>query len=275
MTSPVSDQERLVELILLTAGRLQEDPTYGATKLNKALFLSDFLHYKRHGQAVSGASYLRLPRAPAPRGMLEVRQNLVDRGEARLEVRSYLGHVQERLLPNRPAESNAFGETEVLMVSQVCEALRGHSHTNLLGWQLTAEREEIPYESAFLSTTTPTKADIERASTLGADLGLLGSSPQPRRRPGGPERAVSHECSLDALLATYPRATEVLAGIAWACGRWPEGAHRIPGTRLHLLKTEWPIPSLGTWFTLENDGRCTIWAIDEIMPYAPEEDGTD
>src|SRR5437879_8568081 len=88
--------------MLLMAERLRSDPSYGATKLNKALFFADHLHYKRHGAAISGAAYERLPRAPAPRGLLAVRQGLVDRGEATLETRGYLGHVPHRLLPVRP-----------------------------------------------------------------------------------------------------------------------------------------------------------------------------
>jgi hypothetical protein len=88
-------------------------------------------------------------------------------------------------------------------------------------------------------------------------------------------RDVAYECRTDDLRGSYPRAPEVLAGIAWALARWPDGFHRIPGTRLHLLKTEWPIPALGTWFSLDSESRCTVWVIDEIQPYVPEEDGTD
>ena len=57
------DPDKLAELMLLAAEGLQTDPTYGATKLNKALFFGDFLHHKRHGRPISGAAYLRLPRA--------------------------------------------------------------------------------------------------------------------------------------------------------------------------------------------------------------------
>src|ERR1700736_5509917 len=94
--APVSD-DRLPELMLLIAEHLQDDPTYGATKLNKALFFVDHLHYKRHGASISGATYERLPRAPAPRDLLAVRDVLVDREEATVVTRGYLGHLQQRL----------------------------------------------------------------------------------------------------------------------------------------------------------------------------------
>ncbi|HKN50654.1 MAG TPA: hypothetical protein VJ010_10555 [Actinomycetota bacterium] len=268
---------RLDELMLLVAEHLRSDPSYGATKLNKALFFADHLHYKRHGAAISGAAYERLPRAPAPRGLLAVRQGLVDRGDATLETRGYLGYLQHRLLPVRPARQEDFRETELTLVAEVADTLRGHSHTGVLGWQLASEREEIPYESAFLSTSTPNRAELDRAALLAADLGLAGDGGPRRRGPGGERvrRDVAYECATDDLRGSYPRAPEVLAGIAWALARWPDGFHRIPGTRLHLLKTEWPVPALGTWFSLEGESRCTVWVIEEILPYALEEDGTD
>src|SRR5437879_224701 len=232
--------------MLLMAERLRSDPSDGATKLNKALCFADHLHYKRHGAAISGAVYERLPRAPAPRGLLAVRQGLVDRGEATLETRGYLGHVQHLLLPVRPPGEEHFKETELTTVTEVAGALRGHSHTSVLGWQLASEREEIPYESAFLSTATPNRAELDRAGLLAADLGLAGNGGTRRRVPGGGERVlrtVASECRTDDLRGSYPRALEVLAGIAWALERWPDGFHRIPGTRLHRLKTDWPVPA--------------------------------
>jgi hypothetical protein len=203
----------------------------------------------------------------------------VDRGEATVESRGYLGHLQQRLLPLRAPGQEDFEETELTLVAEVADALRGHSHTGVLGWQLSQEREEIPYESAFLSTSTPNRAELDRGAKLAADLGLAGNGGARRRGPGsGSERVlrnVAYEYRTDVLQDSYPRAGEVLAGIDWALARWPDGFHRIPGTRLHLLKTEWPIPALGTWFSLDGETRCTVWVIEEILPYAPEEDGTD
>lgn len=276
--------DRLAELALLAAGHLVDDPTYGATKLNKALFFSDMLHFKRHGTPISGAVYERLPRSPAPREILGVRRSLVASGAATIEGRGYLGYVQRRLVPRRPARSEHFGPTELQMVEEVCRSVRGHSHANVLGWQLASEREEIPYESAFLSSAAPTLDDLRRGAAIAADRGLRG----PARRPGSPPtgqagplsaerylRTITYECSLNALRSCYPRIEEVLAGTAWACARWPEGVHRIPGTRLAALKTEWPVPALRVFFSLPDDHRCVVWAIDQTDPYAEEEDGTD
>src|SRR5258708_1962570 len=111
----VEQAARLDELLLLMAERLRSDPSYGATKLNRALFFAAPFHNKPRGPAISGAEYERLPRAPAPRSLLAVRQGLVARAEATLEPRGYLGHLQHRLLPLRPPREQDFTETELTM----------------------------------------------------------------------------------------------------------------------------------------------------------------
>lgn len=274
--------ERLAELALVIADFCRGDPGFGATRLNKALFFSDHLHYKRHGCSITGAVYERLPRAPAPRGILGVREGLAARGDAAIEVRGYLGHEQTRLVPLRAANWDLFGPTELELTADVCESLRPHAHAGILAWQLAEEREEIIYPSAFLSSLTPTREDLARGLALADQRGLLGpgsgghgGAGRLRRSTERSLRGVSFECSLAEMEARYPRAEDVLAGIVWACERWPDGIHRIPGTRLHLLKTQWPVPSLAAWFSLEGDARCTVWALEETQPYAPEEDGSD
>lgn len=276
MTAEPAAQERLGELALLVAELCGDDPTFGATRLNKALFLSDHLHYKRHGAAITGATYERLPRAPAPRDILSTLASLVAAGDARSEQRDHLGHIQRRLIPLRPARRDSFGATELALTTQVCDALRGHSHASVLGWQLAEEREEIPYPTAFLSSITPHQDDIARGLWLAEERGLLSSGTGARRH--GAERgvrSVAWECDAQPVTAGYPRGAEVLAGITWAVARWPDGVHRIPGTRLHQVKTQWPVPALAGWFTLEDETRSTLWAVDQVQPYTPEEDGTD
>jgi hypothetical protein len=278
-----SERAPLTELVLLASGELAADPTYGATKLNKALFLADMLHYRRYGEPVTGATYERLPRAPAPRGILAARQALLEAGDATLEVHSYLGHQVERLIGTRPADRSRFADTALELAGQVCDSLRGHSHVNVLGWQLAAEHEVIPYPAIFLSAAAPDQGDLERGRALAADRGLAGSP----RRSGGPgaaggeglpgdrvPRQVTYECPTEELRAGYPRVDDVLDGVEWGCARWRDGFHRIPGTRLAVLRTAWPIPVLRVYFSLPDEARCTVWAIDQVPAYAPGEDGS-
>ena len=56
----------LRELILFIADRCEDEPTFGATKLNKILFYADFLSYALYGEPIAGVTYRKLERGPVP-----------------------------------------------------------------------------------------------------------------------------------------------------------------------------------------------------------------
>ena len=61
------DEEKLAELILYVAEKIQSDRTAGATKLNKYLYFADFSAVRKLGHPITGAEYQRLRHGPAPR----------------------------------------------------------------------------------------------------------------------------------------------------------------------------------------------------------------
>ena len=166
-------EDKLRELVLYIAGKSVEDPNYGATKLNKLLFFSDFLAYGLLGKAITGASYQRLPRGPAPRELTNLVKEMETSNEAFLYERPYFGYRQKRLLPNRPSHLEVFVASEIALVDQVIEILSGKNAAEVselshlqLGWKLAEDREDIPYESIFLSNEDPTQEDLRRALDL-------------------------------------------------------------------------------------------------------------
>jgi len=62
------DDTKLKELILLLARESEGDPHFGATKLNKELFYTDFLAYLNFGQAVTEIQNGCYPRDGESRG---------------------------------------------------------------------------------------------------------------------------------------------------------------------------------------------------------------
>ncbi len=56
----VVDRTKLGELMLFISKRTAEDRRFGATKLNKVLFFSDFLAYRLLGDPITGAQYRKL-----------------------------------------------------------------------------------------------------------------------------------------------------------------------------------------------------------------------
>ena len=81
--TPMSFQDqKFKELILYLAKRSMDDAYFGATKLNKLLFFSDFLAYGQLGSPITGASYQRLKCGPAPREMLPMQRAMKAEGSA-------------------------------------------------------------------------------------------------------------------------------------------------------------------------------------------------
>ena len=67
-------------LVLYIADKCSDDPHFGATKFNKILFYADFLSYGLYGQPITGATYFRLPKGPAPKQWLQVRGEMEESG---------------------------------------------------------------------------------------------------------------------------------------------------------------------------------------------------
>jgi hypothetical protein len=176
---PRFDASKFKELVLYVAERSAEDPKFGATKLNKILFFSDFLAYLRFGRPISGASYQKLEHGPAAREFLPQRDALLREGAVKIEVRSRFNLPQRRLVPQRRPDLSVFSPDELLLVDEVIDGLLPYSavevsslsHQLALGWQLAEFGEEIPYSTAFLTGDPPTEDDVHEGQIFAKEHG--------------------------------------------------------------------------------------------------------
>ena len=167
------NEQKFKELVLHVARKSEYDPSFGAVKINKVLFLSDFLAYALHGDAITGAEYIRLERGPAPRMMSAVRAGLESEGAATIDKRVEFGLVHDRLVPRRAPDLSMFTAEEIALVDDIVDALRHASGGELsefthamLGWRVARHKEVIPYSTVFLSEATASEEDIARANEL-------------------------------------------------------------------------------------------------------------
>lgn len=175
--------EKFEELLLYVAEKSADDPNFGATKLNKLLFFSDFFAYAQLGRPITGARYQKLARGPAPREIMQVQQYLVQRGDAVIQTRERFGLVQKRLIPLRRPRLSIFTPEEIALVDEVVDELWDQSaartsaisHDQMVGWQIVGMGEDIPYHSVFLSAEPLTAADIERGRQIAAEHGWLAN----------------------------------------------------------------------------------------------------
>jgi hypothetical protein len=171
------DDAKLRELILYVAARMGEDPSFGATKLNKVLFFADFFHYAEHGTPITGAEYQKLKYGPAPRQLLPVQHALIVEKAAALRHGRVGPYRQKRLIPLREPDLSRFTGTEIALVDQIITALTEVSAVEvsefshrMVGWKIADEGATIPYDSVFLYDGPLTDSDRQHAQAIAERL---------------------------------------------------------------------------------------------------------
>jgi len=168
-----SNDEKMKELILYIAHRCQSDDTFGATKLNKLLFLSDFVAHLRLGKAITGHEYQALPKGPAPKALVPLRKLMIHDHEVVVVETNYFGRAQHKWIPKREPRLALFSGDEIALVDQLiatwwgknAESISEASH-GFLGWMLAKEKETIPYCVALVSRRAPTPDEVRRGREL-------------------------------------------------------------------------------------------------------------
>lgn len=174
-------EEKLVELIIFISDKCGDDPTFGATKLNKILYYADFQHYAKHGIPITGLSYQSLPNGPAPRRVKPTLDHLVKDHQIIIRKEEVFvdGKKRERhrVVPSREANLNIFTPSEIAMVDHYVRVFWGWSadsvsdSTHGKAWEVAGQFQLIPYEAVHLSDEGITKSDILRARELDQEYG--------------------------------------------------------------------------------------------------------
>src|SRR5712692_10912782 len=167
------DDEKLRELIIYVSMLSAQDPKFGATKLNKLLFYSDFLAYQRFGMAITGQEYQALPQGPAPKRLKPVMEKIKRAGDLKEERRKSGRFQQIRPVSIRTADLSKFSGPEVDLVRDVVLRLWNLNATQIsneshlfLGWQLGIQGETIPYSTVLIGNRKPTDAERSKGRAL-------------------------------------------------------------------------------------------------------------
>ena len=162
-----------------------DDPRFGATKLNKILYFSDFKAFGMLGESITGATYQRLDRGPAPRELLPALRSMEAEGELERFERHYFNRPQKVIRPLRKSEaSKVLDPAELAIVDAVLVDLRelNASQVSVLshleaGWRLARDREEIPYETVYIADRQPTPTEVAAWERALAERRAARSSP--------------------------------------------------------------------------------------------------
>lgn len=170
--------QRFRELIVYVSLKSAADPNFGAVKLNKILYHSDFRSFERFGVPLTGVRYFRLPQGPAPKKLIHARRQLVEEGALALEmVELPGGYVQHRTIARRSPIMSFFTDDEIALVDEVIEELWAQNAkevsdaTHDVRWRVLQHKDAMPYEFAYLSDEPVTEAENKRTQELAAELG--------------------------------------------------------------------------------------------------------
>jgi hypothetical protein len=180
MAGAIGDENKLAELILYISQKCATDPKFGAVKLNKILYLADFLAFGNWGEPITAVPYQHLRLGPAPMRLIPVRDELQKSGK--LVVQSLplkSGKRQVRTVNLVDPNLQVFSGREIALVDSIIQDLwdmdaeesSEFSH-RFVGWKMTKEGEPIPYGTIFISDEPLSPAEIRRGQELAAELGM-------------------------------------------------------------------------------------------------------
>lgn len=167
---------KLQEAILYVASRSAGDPQFARTRLAKSLFWSDFRYFRETRQAITGATYIRIPYGPAPFRFNDFLKNMEGLHLIAIDARG----DQKRPIASREPNLDNFSAGELDTLDRVIAEQWGkpawqvseESH-KFIGWRIADRQDRIPYGTIWLvdPAPEPTEQEQQRALALAARLG--------------------------------------------------------------------------------------------------------
>lgn len=177
-TGDPQGEARLKELILYISAKCAHDPAFGATKLNKILWRSDFMAFAQERVPITGVEYQRLAQGPAPRRLLPVQNELTCDGRAVVSTTTGLGGYQRKVtIPLSDPDLSLFSAEQIAIVDEVIEEYRNLNASEVSAlshgkaWEIIPNRGSIPYEAVFMADRV-TWLDQIQARVLCEEHGL-------------------------------------------------------------------------------------------------------
>jgi hypothetical protein len=169
--------QRFRELIVYISEKCADCEFFGATKLNKILYHSDFRAFERFGEPLTGVAYFALNSGPAPVPLVPIRRELIQEGAITIEERPVGARVQHRVVAIREAYTELFTPVELELVGEVIEELWDQSAEEAsnashdVRWRTLRLEDRIPYEATFLSDDELSEEDLTRTKELADEFG--------------------------------------------------------------------------------------------------------
>lgn len=166
-------QSRAKQLILYIAKRCEGARYFGAIKLNKILWKSDFDSFLERGIPVTGREYRRQKLGPTLHEMVPIQEEMLRVGAIRIEPRDLGdGFVEKRTIAIDVADLSLFSETDIALVDRAIQhywektGTEASDESHGIAWHTRSNGDTMPYECAMLSDHPLGGEQLRRISRL-------------------------------------------------------------------------------------------------------------
>lgn len=175
------DEEKLAQLILYVSDRCATHKLFGATKLNKILYLADMYSFLHTGKAITGVPYRKLEKGPVPKRLVQVRNKLEEEGALAVKTAPVYSLSQERTIALKDPDLSDFTGSEIALVDSVIEQLKDKTSKEvsdlthkMAGWTIAKYGEDIPYVTILIDDEPQiTEVQLEQAKRVKETYGDL------------------------------------------------------------------------------------------------------
>ena len=132
-------------------------PDLGATKLCKVMWFADVVHYRRHGESVSGQdSYERMPRGPVPNGFHDALRSLEKRKAIQKKPVTVFNFTRNEFHILERAKKKWFSKSAQKALHEAIETIRhlgaheASEETHDFLWDELEDGEQMPIAAAAI-----------------------------------------------------------------------------------------------------------------------------
>jgi len=150
------NKEKIKELLHYIISQCGHNPNVGKTVLYKLLYFSDFDYYELTEEPLTGESYLKKSRGPAPTHFKEIIAELVQERKVWVMESEYAGYRQIKYLSIQAPNINLLSGKELQVVNNVigkcahmtATQISAYSHKDM-PYKATGDGQLIDYELVF------------------------------------------------------------------------------------------------------------------------------
>lgn len=164
------DADKLKNVILYILEKCAGKPNVGETVLYKLLYFIDFNNFEINNKSVSGLDYIHLQYGPVPVAgqYLPVIEKMKSSQELKIIIQDYFGLRIKRYINLVNHDINSLSPKERKVIDDVISSLSDMSASQIeeyshgdAPWQLTANKELVPYNLVFERQVPYAKRSID------------------------------------------------------------------------------------------------------------------